>query len=276
MKSKKLLSIFMIIGAVILIAGIVITVIGFATGGSVKIREDWWTDVENLNHSASGEVSSVTIKSSFGDVEIVAGSQNRVDVKNYPKDMLKISEVNGELRIIDKNIDEKWYKNSINLSKTPKITVTLSNSELDRIDIDNGAGSVKISGLSVKTVKNSLGAGDLEAINLEADYYDIDSGAGNVTFKNATVGTLTASLGAGDFSFQGDINSSCKVDNGAGSVRLDLAGPESKYRFKCSQGMGSVSVNGYNSNGVTDLEISSGSVLIDIDSGVGDVTIKTK
>jgi len=277
MKSKSFLSVIMIIGAVILVIGIVITVIGFTTGGGVRFRDDWWTEVENLNYTASGDVTSLTLKASFGDVEIIAGSGSRVEVKDYPKGVLEISEANGELRIIDKNADGNWLTSAgINVKKTPKITIYLSNSELENLNIEQGAGDIKIKGLSAKTVKHSIGAGTLEVSDFAADNYELEAGAGDITFKNTTIATFKASLGAGDFSFQGDIDKSCKIDGGFGSVDIELAGPESKYKFKCEQGVGSVSINGFSSVGVTNFETSSGDVLIEVSSGAGDVKIKTK
>lgn len=108
---------------------------------------------------------------------------------------------------------------------------------------------------------------------LEFDAAGINGRAGRIEIEKIKTKELDLSLGAGEVNIEAAMTGKSKIDVGAGAVNLDLLMPASEYAIKADNGLGGIEFNG--------ADVSSGMVVqggenkIDVDNGVGKITIKT-
>lgn len=293
MRKNKALSALMIIGAVLLIAGLIMTLFGFISGGSINelgywngrnynfgFRSNNLLELEDKTFTEENEVSSLSLKIAYGEITIIPSSaENRVEVTNYRKNGLEISVINGELRVHDTQWDKVGYSwNGKHDNKTPTFNIYLTKDALKNLTIDFGAGYISAEGLTVDNFVQSIGAGEVVFKNFNIKNYTLDIGAGQADLKDFTVDNFNVSVGAGQLLFQGDITSYCSVSGGVGDIEFDLSGPASQYYFTCTQGVGSVKINNQNYFGSGNDEVGNPSAptKINIEAGVGSIDIKTR
>lgn len=129
----------------------------------------------------------------------------------------------------------------------------------DRLDMEVGAGNVKIGELRVEeALSASVGAGNAELYSVNARKIDVD-------------------CGAGEFHMQGAVTEELNVDCGVGKCDIALSGRESDYSYSVDCGIGSVSVNGNKIGGLGGKHSSqnaNASGRINVSCGIGRVKIK--
>ena len=156
-------------------------------------------------------IKEIKLNTASGDLKIVKGGDNKVDVElvySYDDDVFEaIMEQDGD----DLDLEEKFERNTSSRGSSKwKITVP------ENIDIDFNTGS-----------------GDLEANSLALELKS-NSGSGDVDFENVS-GHVKINTGSGNFkaeSFDGDL----KVNAGSGDVSLS----ESKGEFSVNLGSGDI------------------------------------
>ncbi|UCC72509.1 MAG: DUF4097 family beta strand repeat protein [Gemmatimonadota bacterium] len=167
--------------------------------------------------------------------------------------------------------------------------------------IDTGSGSVDVNGvrgnLSVDT-----GSGSVEAANIEGDRILIDTGSGRVTVNDAAASSLEVDTGSGSVRTSNIACENSKIDTGSGSVTLDLV-QMGTGSYVIDTGSGGVTVNlpadasvhiiaetgsgGINldvpnamlrrmSRDEVELEIGGGDARLEIDTGSGGITIRSR
>ncbi len=198
----------------------------------------------------------------------------------------------GELKAMDVEADI--------LLDTHSGPVTAQNIQ-GNTNIDTGSGSVDVSG-----VRGSLyvdtGSGRVEAADIEGERITIDTGSGRVTVERATARQMEIDTGSGSVRTSRIYCDNSIVDTGSGSVTLDLM-ELSGGSHSVDTGSGSVTVNmpadasvriiaDTGSGGIdldvpnamlrrmsrdeVELEIGGGAARLEIDTGSGGITIRTR
>ena len=89
-----------------------------------------------------------------------------------------------------------------------------------------------------------IGAGKWRAARLQVSgRLDLQVGAGEVKMKAATVGTLNLECGVGSCIYRGYIIQDIKVDCGVGSGKVQLDNKESDFNYDVSCALGNVRIN---------------------------------
>ena len=89
-----------------------------------------------------------------------------------------------------------------------------------------------------------IGAGKWRAAGLQVSgRLDLQVGAGEVKMKTATVGTLNLECGVGACVYRGCVNEDIKVDCGVGSCKFELDNKESDFNYDVSCALGNVRIN---------------------------------
>ncbi len=89
-----------------------------------------------------------------------------------------------------------------------------------------------------------IGAGKWHAAGLQVSgRLDLQVGAGEVKMKTATVGTLNLECGVGACVYRGCVNEDIKVDCGVGSCKFELDNKESDFNYDVSCALGNVRIN---------------------------------
>lgn len=172
-------------------------------------------------------------------------------------------------KIIIKEKSHNWFKNS---DKSALIIYIPEDMVLDAVKIDNGAGTIEIEKLSTKILQLDLGAGKVSINNLSVlNDTKIDGGAGEVTIQNSSLNNLDLDMGVGKFTINALILGNSKLNHGVGEAIITLLGSKKDYQIYVDKGLGSVKIDDQN---ISDNEtIGSGINKIDIDCGVGSITV---
>lgn len=144
--------------------------------------------------------------------------------------------------------------------------------KFDEVEINAGAGTLKIEKMVTNKLDLKLGAGKTSIDELEVkEEARIDGGAGLTEIKNGDLNNLDLELGAGKAEVKAKLSGNNKIHSGAGKLELDLIGREADYKLMLDKGIGSVKVNGESQK--DDTIYGQGKNLVEIESGVGAVEI---
>ncbi len=207
-------------------------------------------------------LTELKIDTSASKVILKEGDEFTVSVDNATK-KLKVSENDGRLSIKDN-------KFSLSKKNTSIITITLP-IQLDKINIEIGAGTLECSNIIADNLKLELGAGK---VNLSGVYFNetrIEGGAGEISIDNSTLNNLKLDAGTGKVTIDGKITGDSKIDSGIGEINLNLIGND--YDFDLDKGIGKITINGTESSDET--KLGTGENKIKIDAGIGNITINT-
>lgn len=249
--------VLMIIGVIILIAGIVL----------------WYnTDMSkysktcDIDETYSGNAVNVEIQYHYGNFTLNRSSDDKIHVmgKNIPEG-IKIDAEGDKfcLKYEERNI---FGLNGVLFDKSSddiELVVSLPEKDYNKVEIDSGAGNVKICDLNYNDFDIDAGAGNIDIQRIYCvggGTTELDLGAGNTEIKDSMVKDIDADLGAGDFSFEGDAAGKIDIDCGVGDCEITLEKPEEMYSFH-----GDMKNKYGSSNGEYDVYV---------DTGVGNVTFK--
>lgn len=147
----------------------------------------------------------------------------------------------------------------------------------DEVDMDLGAGTIKIDRLAADVMDIEGGAGQIEAQTLIAKQkLDAEIGAGDFYIIEATLGETDIDCGVGRFEIDScTLNGNADISGGVGDVSIGIIGEKEDFNYELSCGMGELDVFGesYTSLG-KDREIDNGAgYTISMDCGVGRVNV---
>lgn len=211
------------------------------------------------------DIDSLDIELSAADLKITRGDELTVSVSS---DRIKVSEKKGELAVTD-------TKSFISIrNKAYKVEITLPEAvELEKADIDTGAGEIEIEGLVAERLTLELGAGRVKISEIVInDRVDISGGAGELEISAAEITDLNLDAGVGAVKFDGRLSGSCDIDCGVGECELNLEGGKESYSIIVDTGLGNYTIDGEK---MRDGQIyGNGECIIDIDGGVGEVSVE--
>lgn len=211
----------------------------------------------------------ISLSLSASDLVIKQGEKLEIESDN---DKLEINRSDNKLVVKDRG---KGGWNWFGHNKNKTVTVTLPKDEkFDMVGIAGAAGRITADKIITKDLKLDLGAGETTLDYVEAlGNVKIDSGVGKFQIREGILASPSIHLGVGSVIIRAAITGNGKVDAGIGSVNLDLLLPESAYALKVEKGIGRISFNG--SSVSDDTTIGNGGNYIDIDGGIGEITITT-
>lgn len=234
----------------------IITIIG-GIGGIFNKENTTIIDKKELNNLTS--YLDINLKKSTLNIK----KSNRLYVE-VSSDDIKVIEDGNKITIEDKS------KN--NIFSFSKETVNLyipEDYKYDLININTGAGDMNIEYLNTKKLVLDLGAGKTSIDTLYSDDTNIETGAGSLSISGGEIGNANIDLGVGKIDIKAKVYGKNKIESGIGSVKLSLI--DNDYKFTIDKGIGSISFNGDKIK--SDSTIGTGENTIDINGGVGSITI---
>lgn len=134
-------------------------------------------------------------------------------------------------------------KVSINDIKTCRITLYVpENSSFDEVEIEVGAGQLKLADILAKELSAEVGAGEMILSDIIVDNIEASVGMGRVSLDNVQVQTLDAEVGMGSLELQGDILQKADLECSMGSIEMTLNGKEEDFNYYLEGAMGNVSI----------------------------------
>lgn len=175
---------------------------------------------------------------------------------------LTVEENNGVLTIEEDVRLSVNYTNAMLTLYVPEGTV------FKDVRITTGAGKLTADRLASRTLKLTLGAGEVKIAELTAeDRSDITGGAGKITVSGGTLNNLELKMGVGELDMTSTLCGSSHLTLGVGKTSLTLLGSRDDYTINLEKGLGIITVDGET---VTDFGSSgSGDHRVSIEGGVG-------
>ena len=263
------------IGGWMIVVGIIVLAIGIISLVAVGGIGHYIKYEDVLVEEQAENVTKIKIDSASVDIKIVNGGQTdkiTYEGKDVPTDYIGF-EIDGDTAKIYKK--KKSFSiigfGSLNMfGKETKITLTVPDKLYDELDMDAGAGTIKLDGFKVEKADLDCGAGDFSAENCKFDKLDMDCGAGNIDILDCEIGSLDLDCGAGNVKFSGKLTEKGKIDCGAGDVDIRIDGAYMDYDLDVDKGIGDVNIEKGSAQGT------GADIPLDIDCGAGDVDISFK
>lgn len=265
-KFQKVIKVFAICLAVFIIGNIcmlifsgIALITGFdASSNSEKLKEFNKT-YQNI------EIIDIDIASS--NIEIKSGNEFKIEADT--KNELTCKEVNGKLKVEE---DNNWFINS-NLSGNIVIYIP-EGIILRELDLDTGAGEIKVENIKAEKFDLDQGAGLLKIINSKFDKIDIDGGAGKIEVDSSELNNLDLDCGAGKVEIESKITGNSKISAGVGEINLSLIGNKEDYQITAEKGIGSIRIE--NQECSSNTVYGTGDNKIKIEGGIGSIIIEYK
>ncbi|MGL5150405.1 MAG: DUF4097 family beta strand repeat-containing protein [Clostridium sp.] len=212
----------------------------------------------------SNDVKKIDIDGKSIDLVIKDGTSDKIVVTGNAEGDFKGEISNGTL-----TIDISGNQSVIfGISNRPtELTVEVPRNLKTALDLDFGAGDVKINNLKFNELVIKGGAGDVEINDVDFDYLNFKGGAGNLTMNVSTLGRMNIKAGVGDIDITGRDKIAGDVDIKGGVGDIDLRIPEkSPIKFNTDNGIGGTNIKS-KTNGEE-------KYVYKIKSGIGQIEIK--
>lgn len=259
---KYLAMAFAVFLSVSIIGGICTGLAGVSYIFSDKEREPAG---ETQVYPIDGEVSSLSVTLSVADLRIKTADKFSVESNHK---YISVS-LNDEKLCID---ETKKVFSPIN-NRVTVIVYVPENFVFDDVQIETGAGEVKVDVLSADILTLSLGAGEAEIKNLTANSRaDIDGGAGELTINGGLLRNLELDMGVGELSLKSRLEGKCHLNYGIGEAKLTLLGSREDYQIALDKGIGEATLEGDSMS--DDSVYGAGKNKIEIDGGIGEIKIR--
>lgn len=254
-------------------------VVSKVTNGKVTFHWDSWKDW-GLHISDNWKKYDIDDTGTFDkNHEVWKGNVKKTQVNQNAVDKLDI-QIGGNYLMIKESEDEFYYieqsgdgklqaydeqgvlyvkaiMNDLVLGVQNETNITLyvpEETDLQKINVELGAGKIEVFGLNGKELDISMGAGNIEWDSLMADSLKLEMGAGKLTTKNAVLGDVKVSLGAGDCRMQGEFQGDVGVNCAAGKIVLTHVGTEAEFNYDISCTAGSIKIDGEKISGVAETQ----------------------
>lgn len=282
----------LIIGGILVAAGIALSALGLLFGGSTMLYIDSKglhagdTEKKQVEYQKiSGTVENLTVDLSTSDLEIIASDENAIEAVYMGDQMKPVIKQDGNKTSV---MTEAKATNNfpiisfgvgiINESKVKLYLDKKTMYQTTKIQVDNGKivfeGGVKVQNLEIE---NHLG--DLVLAGIEADNINIKLNSGKSTLENIKCKSFLSVHQLGDFDAKGLIAQSANIKSNSGDTILN---DSSLDQVMLESDLGKI--KGYNitlkggdivsRSGSTDLK---GSItgMFSIKSNLGDVSLNT-
>lgn len=269
--AQKIIKYFAIAFAIFLIVTIISTIIsgGYAllrAFGLIHTEKNVITEDLKVISNEVKEISTLKIELAFTNLEIKTGDSFKVETNNSK---ITFTNDNGSVKIKEEKYN--WSTNNENASELI-IYIPEDMMNLDETKIETGAGNIYIEKLNTQRLELELGAGDVKIEKLTVtEEAKIDGGVGRTELKSCEINNLKANLGMGEFVFSGKLTGKNEVDSGVGTINIDLLDSSENYTIDVDKGIGSVTLDGKKLE--MDRVYGTGENYLDIDGGIGEIKI---
>lgn len=261
-------AIFLAVGIISAIAGLVLNIIAAITGvpifGNQK-KIDVAYDIYG--------VESLDVDHGAGDLIIKTGDTFRVEGEDVPEGFRAEVAEDGTLKVYTENKHRfLWFNFNWFGSFRSKVTIYLPEDFVaEEVRLDTGAGNTTVEALRAEKLTISTGAGKFRGYDIVADKAKLDAGVGDFTLTGISLRDADIDSGVGSLRLEGELLGHTKIDCGVGNVNLDLIGNRDDYSLDVDAGIGSVHVNGEKLSGSHNNVDARHSMKVD--GGVGQINI---
>lgn len=261
---QKTIKVFAICLAIFIIINIIGGILGFLSiitnvriGNNKVVVESFSETYQNVNKIDINTISS--------NVIIKSGKEFKVEASNL-KHNFSSKLRNGTIKIEEQ---KEWFMSNSNLGI---ITIYIpTNTTLDELEIDSGAGRIQIQDILIDKLDLDQGAGRLEISNSTFNKTKIVGGAGEINIKSSILNDLKMSAGVGRINLEAEITGNSRIECGIGDMRIKLLGNKEDYCLTTEKGVGNIKID---DNGkVNDTIYGEGKNKLRLEGGIGNIQV---
>ena len=302
---------FLLVAAVLIIVGGIITGIGFVFGGlrSVALTQNGPVIVGFENdtvievNESYNKITDITVDVDISELKFEEGTSFSLKGRYNPNIIdLKINESNGVLTISGKALSRNqwhfgWFFNDLSIGYDETLVFTYpKGTEFKSIKINNSLGSLDLQNLKAKSLSVSLDLGDFNGDSILVDSIDTDLNlgscsinhltvtkdakfrldSGSLTLRNSTVNNLVANNNLGSFRFSGKLTGKAEATLDVGSLDMDLENKDSELSYSIGADLGSIRINGKEYGASAHRTVNSPICTLDISLSLGGVRLNTE
>lgn len=273
--AQKIIKYFAIAFAIFLIVSIISLilfgvyalsgVLGLKNNSKIDVSSNMQTvDIGNKGNILNlTDITSLDIEVKYTNLIIKNGDTFHYETNN---DNIIYKENHNTIKIEEKG---KWLFSD---TESNLIIYIPENFDLNKINIEAGAGKVEIENLNVDNLDLELGAGEASISNLNIrNNTKLEGGAGRLNILDGNINNLDLDMGIGEININSFITGDSDIDAGIGILNLNLQGSKADYRIITDKGVGNLKINGQNISGAS--TYGEGKNLIKIDEGIGNINI---
>ena len=234
----------------------------------------------DINYEFECNFSDLEIENGVCNFNIVKSDDDKVYIKgtNVPEGRYTAKVQGGTLKIEYK--ERKWLNlisfGSWNNENMGEITLYLPEKDFMSLEFDGGVGVNKISDVTVRKLDYDGGVGENYFNNVKVlEDAELDFGVGETQMESCVIQRGDIDVGVGELYFSGNILGDTSVDTGVGEVKMDIDGYRNDYEINYDQGIGEVNINS-STESVTSSTMAATRIRLDLDCGIGDVTVNFK
>lgn len=248
---KKFYKIAGIVAGSLLIIGIIMCGIGYATNDHSTIRLFGFANFRFMGQQEAYECEytvledfdSIDLTASMSDVNIVRGEEFAIEYRTYSDDT-SAKVVNGTL--IFKESSKKSFSFNFDFSfiHTYDSYVTIYVPEdLDVLTVDSAMGSVIVSDITADTMSLDLDMGDATITNCTSDEFTGICDMGSLEYDGTINSSANISISMGDASLTGYLACDITADCDMGSINFTSFYNDKSYHIYTDVDMGDTSYN---------------------------------
>lgn len=262
--TQKIIKAFAIILAIVIITGIISSIINIVSY-FLPEKEPTITPSDTQEIIQLSNINNIEIELNWGklNIETIPTSRPQISIGNKN---IQFTEKGGVLKITEK---------SLNVSKENTILLQLpQNTTLDTIKINSKAGTIYLNNVTSQYLDLDLGASKININNIKVtNKADIDVTSGNLRMTNYYINKLDLDLGVGNTTLEGLLGAESKIDCDLGTLNLTIPESLTKYALDIEKGIGEINLN---EEKITQEKYqTNGEIPLEIEGGVGKITIKT-
>lgn len=235
------------------IVGILLCVVGLASGGSVTALKDLnvgYADLIDVDEKFVDQITSLDIELAAGNLTIQQGEEFRIEGKNIPDGHYEFYVKDNTLYVEKKNkgwlhLDFDWFDWDDNW-KSMQITVYVpSGFQAENLKLNVAAGAVKVEDMVTSNAEIKMSAGTVNVSNLSIlEEGQIKVNAGALNMDNITANNVKVKQNAGSATLEGSFLGKTTLECNAGNMSLTTDKKESEYQYSIDSNAGSIKING--------------------------------
>lgn len=240
-------------------------VLGLKANSKIDVSSNMQTvDIGNKENIVNlTDITSLDIEVKYTNLIIKNGDTFYYETNN---DNIIYKENHNTIKIEEKG---KWLFSD---TESNLIIYIPENFDLNKINIEAGAGKVEIENLNADNLDLELGAGEASISNLNIrNNTKLEGGAGRLNILDGNINNLDLDMGIGEININSFITGNSDIDAGIGILNLNLQGSKTDYRIITDKGVGNLKINGENISGAS--TYGEGKNLIKVDEGIGNINI---
>jgi hypothetical protein len=303
---------FLLVAAVLIVLGGVISGIGFALGGlapvsvtpeGVKLLNEGGRQV-NVNENYKN-LTSIDIDTDIMELRLEEGDSFRL-TGSYNSDLVRveIEESGGELQVRTHSANNglfgwNWLNLGFGVYNQNYNELTLiypKGTQFDTVALKSSLGSLRVDNLSAKALAVSLDAGSFNGTNIATDTLDVNMSLGSCTvdrlvaknsagfkldggglaLKESELNNVSIDQNLGGCDFSGLLTGKADIFLDLGSLNLNLENDEESLSYSIKTDLGSITVNGRSVGSPANLSAKSPECNLNLESNMGNINVSTR